>query len=177
MAAPELYWLAPPENWDEALASIPAQPDIDSWEKFVRLANYRLDFVQTLRLQRRLNRLFGKNPPTGLTTKPVRLAVLGSSTVDHLLPAIQIGALRRGLWTALYKSDYGQYIRDLKDPASALRHWSPDTIVFSLNSLHLIGGFRASETPADAEAHFQALCETLADCWKVAREELGCQVI
>ena len=93
------------------------------------------------------------------------------------MAAIRVGALRRGLWVSLYKGDYGQYMRELKDPSSALRQWKPDTLLFALDSLHLFSGFRVAEPSSDAEPRFRALCDALVDCWKVAREELGCRVI
>jgi hypothetical protein len=42
-----------------------------------------------------LARLFGALPPPSLATRPVRLAVLGSSTVDHLQAGISIGVALR----------------------------------------------------------------------------------
>lgn len=83
MSTAELYWLPVDPNWNAALPSIGDTPDSSTWAKLVGLANARLDLVRTIRLDRHLLRMFGDTPPPGLTTRPVRLAVLGSSTVDH----------------------------------------------------------------------------------------------
>jgi hypothetical protein len=48
---------------------------------------------------------FGAEPPPGLTTKPVRLAILGFSTTNHLIPAIRVAALRRGIWLTVYDTN------------------------------------------------------------------------
>ena len=51
----------------------------------------------------------------------MRLAVLGSSTLTHLLPAIRVAGLRRGIWVDAYEMDYGQYLKERRDPESDLR--------------------------------------------------------
>src|SRR3954447_9942769 len=97
MNVPDLYWLPDIPDFGQALRSI----EIDTgraWQDLIRLANGRLDFVATNRLDRRVRALFPDGPPPGLPTGPVRLAVLSSSTADHFLPAIRIAGLRRGLW-------------------------------------------------------------------------------
>ena len=66
-------------------------------------------------VDRALQRHFGATPPPALATRPVKLAVLGSSTLGHLLPAIRVGALRRGLWVTTHEGDYGQYLQELAD--------------------------------------------------------------
>ena len=58
-------------------------------------------------------------PPSELPGKPVRLAILGSSTLAHLHSAVRIGGLRRGIWIETYENDYGQYLQELVDPGLA----------------------------------------------------------
>ncbi|MDR3439933.1 HAD-IIIC family phosphatase [Telmatospirillum sp.] len=177
MSAPELSWLPSRPDWSDALRSIGNTPGPKEWSALVSLANVRLDFVSTLRLDRRLVKLFGDAPPTGLATRSLRLAVLGSSTVDHLFSAIRVGALRRGLWTSLYKTDYGQYSQELFDKNSELRRWKPETVLFSLDARHLLGGFGVNEPADEVNARLDRQIEILVNCWRVAREQLGCRVI
>ena len=70
-----------------------------------------------------------KRQPSGLVSPPIRLAVLASSTVDHLLPAIRVGGLRRDLWIDIHTPDYGQYTQALMDPTSELHAFQPLSLI------------------------------------------------
>jgi len=120
--APTLHWLPASENWKEKLKAFAA--GAGGIGAAVALANTRLDFVRTNALdaivQRRIRR-----PPSELSGKPIRLAILGSSTLAHLHSAVRIGGLRRGIWIETYEDDYGQYLQELVDPGSALHDFKP----------------------------------------------------
>ena len=60
----------------------------------VELAQDQLDLVATIQFDRHLRKLCPVLP-TALSTRPVRLAVLGPVTLDHPMPSIRVGALRR----------------------------------------------------------------------------------
>ena len=86
----------------------------------------------------------------GLATKPVRLAVLGSSTLTHLLPAIRVAGLRRDIWIDTYENDYGQYWQELSEPDSALHEFRPTAVLLALDAHDLTAGVTAAmdaETP------------------------------
>ncbi|MBV9248485.1 MAG: hypothetical protein JO227_04470 [Acetobacteraceae bacterium] len=65
------------------------------------LANARLNFILTNSLDQAVRRAFHERPPQ-VATKPVRLAVLDSCTLTHLLPGIRVMGLRRGIWIDTY---------------------------------------------------------------------------
>ncbi len=169
---PELFWLpAPPASWRDDLAQVAA--DAEGWTRLVGLANHRLDGMETLRLDRRLKALFGAEPPPGLTTKPVRLAILASSTVEHLLPAIRAAGLRRGLWITTYCGDYGQYRQELLDPRSGLHAFQPTAVLFAIDAYQLLSGFAPG---ADSEAQVEGVVADLASLWARAKEAFGCAI-
>jgi FkbH-like protein len=178
MATPELRWLVPPAaRWSDALRGLGDQPSEANWQSLVGLANHAIDFIQTQQLDRRLQRLFGAGPPPGLATKPVRLAILSSSTTDHLLPSLRIGALRRGLWLSIYTGTYGQYAQELRDNRSALYAFGPDTILFALDARHVTTGFDAGMSPAEAAARTEEIATTIVSNWRAARSAFGCKII
>ena len=177
MPTPELYWLPAHPNWNDALASVGERPDTDGWGKLVSLANTRLDLVRTLRLDRHFMRLFGSAPPTFLTTTPVRIAVLGSSTVDHLLAGIRVGGLRHGIWVTTWVGDYGQYSQALGDPDSSLHQWAPTVVLFALDARHVLGGFRVAESPYVIERRLDNVARDLVRQWRIARDTIGAKVI
>ncbi len=173
-----LTWLPPvPQDWSAQLAAVSEAAPDEVWPRLVALANVQLDLVNTIRLDRRLLSVSGSKPPHGLAAKPVRLAVLASSTVDHLLPALRVGALRRGLWLSTYVPHYGQYSQGLMDRNSGLHAYHPDTVLFALDARHVLGKIDAGMPAAQADAHFDAICGDLVRHWAMARDAFGCRVI
>ncbi len=119
----ELHWLPTHPDWRQRLRALPSDP-ATAWDNAVALANSRLNFVLTNALDETIRKIFPDGPDS-LPTKKVRLAVLGSSTLTHLLPAIRVAGLRRGIWIDTYENDYGQYLQELSDPG--LRHCTPSS--------------------------------------------------
>src|SRR6266851_8501604 len=115
---PTMSWLpmAPDCRGDLRAALDTAKPT-DCLENLASLAAYRLGFLETVQLDRAFGRL-GLTAAPGFS--PIRLAVLASSTVDHLSPAIRIAGLRRRLLIDVRSGAYGQYRQDLLDPTSSL---------------------------------------------------------
>ena len=139
MAAPDLYWLPKNENWREALSKLDSCENLgEVWRSLVALANTRVDFLQTQRLDSILQRHFASDPPLGIETKPIRLAVLGSSTQNHLIPSIRVAALRRGIWLTTYESAYGQYFQELLNTDSGLYTFRPDAVLIAVSYTHLM---------------------------------------
>jgi FkbH-like protein len=124
-----------------------------------------------------LGKTFPDGPPPDLATRPVRLAVLSSSTVSHLLPAIRVGGLRRGLWIDTYEAPFGAYAQDLADPASNLHAFRPDAVLFAFDTPHVTGGLSPGATPAEAEAARAQALDHLRRMWCTARDAFRCPII
>ena len=169
--ATDLHWLPEISDLERNLEALDAIKDkAEVWGRLVDIAGKRLDFTQTNRVDRALQRRFADTPAEGLTTKPIRLAVLGSSTITHLLPAIRIGGLRHGLFVTTYEADYGQYLQELADPNSELFSFRPNLILLALDAFHLT---RVVDPAADVEASEAALKEIVShitQCWRLARD-------
>src|SRR3546814_15604147 len=101
----------------------------------------RLDFLQTRRLERALAESAGTIPDT---VPRLRLALLGSSSQEHLLPGIRIGALRRGLVVDVEVAPYGQWRQQALDPSSSLHAVEPDAILLTLDQASLLPEDRKS---------------------------------
>jgi FkbH-like protein len=147
-----------------------------AWAEAMALANTQLDFTATNALDAAVQALF-KNARPELAAAPVRLAVLGSSTSTHLLPAIRVAGIRRGLWIDTYETDYGQYWQELADAGSALHAFQPNMVLLALDATHLAAGVHAGLGPEDADAAFAQTCGRLTQCWQLAREAFKCPVI
>jgi FkbH-like protein len=170
----DLYWLPKIEQWRERLRRLGETND--AWDEAVMLATSRLDPVQTNALDTMLRRVL-TGPPKSLPDKPVRLALLGSSTLTHLHPAIRVAGLRRHLWVETYETDYGQYWQELADPESALHRFEPNAILFALDAHHLAAGIGAASSTAEIKAVLSETGERVRNCWRLAREAFRCPVI
>lgn len=171
----ELHWLPSCQDWRESLQTWPEAP-AGVWQAALRLANTRLDFVRTNALDTRLRRAV---PGTmgGLSTRPVRLAVLGSSTITHLLPAIRVGGLRRNMAVAVFEPDHGTWRQALADPASALHGFAPTAILFCLDAHHLTAGVRADMDGGAVDRELAAVIAAIRAAWRQAALAFGCPIL
>ena len=171
----QLYWLPTIDDWRARLRSLGA-PGGNAWDEAIALAGSRLDAVQTNALDTMVRRVFAE-PPQALSEKPVRLAILGSSTLTHLLPAIRIAGLRRRMWVETYENDYGQYWQELADPKSGLHEFKPNVLLLALDAYHLAGGISTGANAAELAAALKETGERIRNCWRLAREAFNCPVI
>jgi FkbH-like protein len=172
----ELSWLPIASDWSERLKMLIGESANVAWPALVQLAQTRLDFIRTERLARAVSRLCGSEPPPRLAAPPVRLALLGSSTVEHLIPGIRVGGTRRNLWIDIYTGPYGQYLQDLSDPSSEIHRFRPTAVLFALDARHLIQSATAAATFEEADGQLSITIERLRGAWRLARN-LGAQVL
>lgn len=180
MPKPGLAWL--PEAGDftariRLLQGSPPNLGAPDWAGLVSLANLRLDFLRTGRLDTLLRRDFAEAPPPGLPTRPVRLAILGSSTTLHLPAPIRVAGLRRNIHVTVHEGEYGQYLQELTDVSSALHRFRPDTVLLAFDARHVTAGLDAMADADAARAACDAMLAHMRQCWTLARERLGAAVI
>ena len=172
----DLHWLPTIPDWRQRLRALAADP-ATAWDKAVALANARLNFVLTNALDETIRRMLPAGPGT-LATKKVRLAVLGSSTLTHLLPAIRVAGLRRGIWIDTYENDYGQYLQELSDPGSALHDFQPTAILLALDAYHLTAGVTAGMDAEGADRpRWREMQDRIREVWRLARDAFRCPII
>ena len=170
----ELHWLPTIPDWRPRLRALPdhAAP----WAEAVSLANSRLNFVLTNALDQTLRQVVPL-PPADVVTKPVRLAVLGSSTLAHLHGAIRVAGLRRGIWVDTYENEFGQYLQELSDPLSALHEFKPTAILFAFDAYHVTAGLTAGMDEAGADAALAEIKDRIREVWRLAREAFRCPIL
>jgi FkbH-like protein len=171
----DLHWLPEMPDWRARLRGLANGPE-PVWDNAVALAGARVNFVLTNALDETVRRLMD-GPPAGIATKPVRLAVLGSSTLTHLLPAIRVAGLRRGIWIDTYETDFGQYWQELSDPASALHEFRPTAVLLALDAHDLTAGITAAMDADAAAAALSDVAERIRSTWRLVRETPRCPVL
>ncbi len=165
----ELSWLPTRATWDDDLNAARSLGDErERWDALRRLANCNISFVQAGKLDRVLQRSFSVALRKSLGLKEVRLALLGSSTLKHLIAGIRISALRRGIWLEVYEGSYGQYRQELLDQASSLHDFRPDFVCLSLDAPHLY------ETSAGIAI---VALDGMRKYWNDAKSKFSCTVI
>ncbi|HEX3760834.1 MAG TPA: HAD-IIIC family phosphatase [Kofleriaceae bacterium] len=173
-------WLPVLADADAAFGALKAAADpAERFRQIARIAEHQLDFMQAGKLDRQLERTLAELPePAGYDA--LRVAWLGSSTLDHLVPSARIASLRRGLVMRSYVAPYGQYRQELFDPASELATFRPHVVLLCLDPEHAAIdaslGAGLGATRGDVEAAVQARVAELRRLWLRA-SELGCAVI
>ncbi len=170
-----MHWLPPAQDFRGQLRSAQAlSPASGRIEALAHLAEHRLGFLETIQLDRALGQIDGE-PPSGFAR--LRLAVLSTSTIDHLLPAIRVAGLRRRLLIDVHGGAYGQYRQELLDPTSALHRFRPQIVVLSLAAREAVAGVPLGVTAAEADAAIGRSIEDLRGLWRAARDTLKATVI
>src|SRR5271166_1277325 len=173
--SPMLSWLPIARDFrGELRAALDSAKPGDCLEKLASLAAYRLGFLETVQLDRAFGRLGLKEAPGFL---PIRLAVLASSTVDHLSPAIRAAGLRRRLLIDVHAGAYGQYRQDLLDPTSSLHQFAPQTMLFSLTAREAIAGVPLTASAAEVDETISRFIDELRSFWRKGREICNAGII
>lgn len=163
-----LHWLPPAGDLTAALEAARNHDDPSGrWAGLMAIAGQRLDFLQTRKLDRALDGLLDGLPAT---TPRLRLAVLGSGSLEHLGPGIRIGALRRGLLVDVEIGPYGQWRQQVLDPASALYGFGPDAVLLVLDHATLLPDLPLTASKAEAEAAVDAAVGDLIAIWRRIRD-------
>jgi predicted enzyme involved in methoxymalonyl-ACP biosynthesis len=172
---PIMRWLpiAPDFRAELRVALDTSEPG-ECLEKMTTLAGCRLDFLETIQLDRALGRIASKDLP-GFW--PIRLAVLASSTVDHLAPAIRIAGLRRRLLIDVYNGGYGQYRQEILDLTGSLHQFAPQAILLSLTAREAIANVPLTATAAEVEESITRFIDALRLLWQKAGENHNATVI
>ncbi|HEY0184310.1 MAG TPA: HAD-IIIC family phosphatase [Rhodopila sp.] len=171
----DLHWLPTISDWRQRLRTLATDP-ATAWDNAVALANARLNFVLTNALDETVRRILPAGPET-LPTKKVRLAVLGSATLSHLLPGIRAAGLRRGIWIDTYENEYGQYLQELSEADSPLHEFKPTAILVALDAYHLTAGVTAGMDAETAEAALTEMQDRIKEVWRLARDTFRCPVL
>jgi len=163
-----LDWLPkPPENWQEQLdASGRVSEPATRLERLWPLSRYRLDVPQTLSLHRNFRAGLEQTGHAigGFTT--LRAAILASSTVEHLIPFIELAAFRRRIILEVYTGVYGQYRQEIINPGSELHRFRPDVVTFALDAAAVPPQGNLLVSPEELNEMIQAQIGELSVLWE-----------
>lgn len=170
-----LYWLPEAPDWRDQVRAF-STAEAPSWAGAVALSRSRLTFSQTNGLDGVVGGALTARKVAG-APEPVRVALIGSSTLTHLHAAVRMGGVRHGLNLQTFETDFGQHRQALMDPGSALHAFRPDVIVFTFDAPYLSRGVKPGMTAEQAAQALDAATDDLVQHWTLARERFGAQVI
>ena len=177
----QLLWLAEHPDLSAAIGEVKREPDpLARLEATTRLANYRRDFTLTTRLDRLASEGLqaatnGEASVAGL--QPLRIALLASHTVDHLVPAIRVAGLQRGLALKVHVAPYGMYRQALLMDDAELASFAPQLIVLALDARDAPLQLPLEASPESVAAAVTTRVDELRLLWRCARERYAAQVV
>lgn len=172
----QLPWLPMHEDLGAALNAAKRETDpLQRLSEAIRLAGYRRDFTQTARIDRLASDALSDMPAPGLT--PLRVALLSSHTVDHLIPAIRVAGLHRRLALSLHSAPYGLYRQVLLAEDPPLSAFAPQVIVLALDARDAPLQVPLQASQAEVNAAIEARLDELRLLWRRARDRYAAQVI
>ena len=170
-----LNWLPVAPDFPGDLRKALDTPDsAERLKKLASLAQYRLGFLETLQLGRALSELEPR-PMEGFSH--VRLAILASSTVDHLTPAIRVAGLRRGLLIDVYVGAYGQYRQEVLDASSGLHRFAPQIVLFSLTAREFMAKIPITASAPEVEDTIAQSVDELRQLWRTTQEKFKATIV
>ena len=158
------FYPAAEGGWPEGMTAARRLRGAEAVRALRALARVRLDFLQVGQVDRALGRMLKEDEGARASLPRVRLGVLGTSTVGHLLPGIRVAALARGLLVEVYEGGYGMVQAELMDAGSGLRAFRPE-VVLLLFDAHAVAGMGVDGTLG-----------MMRDCWSAA-QGMGCAVV
>jgi FkbH-like protein len=172
---PMMNWLpVAPDFRGDLRAALATPAAADCLAKLAALAGYRLGFVETIQLDRALDRL-RLNEASGFASIP--LAILSSSTVDHLPPAIRVAGLRRKLLIDVHVGAYGQYRQDILLADSSLHQFKPKVVLFSLTAREVLAGIPLGASAGQVDEIIARSIGELRMLWRKARDTFNATII
>lgn len=169
------HWLPEHPNFRSELSKIKqsARNNDNSFQQVRLLANHNLDFRQINRIDSLISQL-----PMGHTfPSKLRLAILGSSTVEHLVPSIRVAALRRGLWIEVYVAPYGLYHQEILNPASTLYQFAPDVVLMALGADALSVQLPLNSSAEVVQDFVQQQIENWENLWLTLSQQCNATII
>lgn len=162
-------WLPKHPDLSKALQTAKQKQGGEGLSLLADLVRYDLNFLETLQADKALQEKTASIAEPGLPV--IRLALLGSSTVEQLLPGIRIGSLRHRLIVQTYAADYGQALQELSNDRSRLHQFGPNAILFASDAFHLFGTQPPGMTAVEAETRLEAVHQQLLTLWRLARQK------
>lgn len=164
-----MVWLPKSDAWDSNLRRIQNETNAaKKWAMLCALAKYDLDMFQVARLDRVLDKLSDLQAIQACASRYLRVAILGTGTLNHLAGAIRIACMRRNIYADVLVGGYNLFQNELRDRSSTVRAFAPNVVLLSIDA-------RYAFQMGNGEIA-RVLCE-LENVWSIVQSDMGATVI
>jgi FkbH-like protein len=175
MGVAQMNWLPTIENFRQALReAVAIKPNEHRLERLACLAGHRLGFLEIHQLDRALGQTDHGIPSSFAY---LRLAIIGSATLNHLIPGVRVAGLRYRCLFDVHVGGYGQFRHEVFDFASSLHQFAPRLVLLSITARDILGEVPLSASEAEAEAVLTRAVDDLLEIWQSIRVSLKASVI
>jgi FkbH-like protein len=144
-------------------------------DSLIALAGAGPGYLETIQLDKALAGVEPAAIEARLTR--LRVALLSSATINHLIPGLRVAGMRRGFCFDVFAGAFGQYRQELLDPATRLHDFSPEVIVLSLSARPLISSIPIDADVEQVDRALQTEVTDLRGLWRTAQERFGAVVL
>jgi FkbH-like protein len=170
-----MKWLPKIENFRQVFqAALSSAQSEKKLQTLAWLAGHDLGFLEVLQLDRALA------DTTSLKAEEftnLRLALIGSATLQQLEPGIRVAGLRHKLRFELRTGGYGLYRQEVLLPTSFLHGFAPNIVLLSLSASDVLGNIPLTATEPEAEAALSSSISDLRNIWRSIRTSIKASVI
>lgn len=175
-----MQWLPPPPDFRKDLRE--AQHALDggsaeSWPRLCHLSHHRLTYLELLQLDRLLQKAMAREDLELAGLEPLRLALLGTCTTDHLLPGIRVAALRRRLLVQGHVGQFGQIRQETRDAASGVRQFQPHMALFCLQATQAIADLPLDAGQSLVDEALDRFLDDLGESWRALKGAQGISIL
>jgi FkbH-like protein len=113
----------------------------------------------------------------GENLRELRIAVLGGSTMDHVVNTLELLLLANGFRPTFHKGEYGRFYEEAVHEAQELAAFKPDLIYLHTSCRNVVHAPPVSCTEADLPSYVEAELGRYREIWDSLEQNVGCQVI
>jgi FkbH-like protein len=145
--------------------------------ELIVLCGFARDVVATGRLDRLVQQCLVDADPAQFGLSSIRLAALGSHSLEHLVPAMRVGALERGVALSVQVGAYGQFRQALMLGDAELAAFAPQLLLLAIDGPSIIPAMPLSAGRDEVRSAVDRVVEEVRGLWRNARERFGAQPV
>jgi FkbH-like protein len=109
--------------------------------------------------------------------RELRIAVLGGSTMDHLVNVLELLLLSNGFRPTFHKGEYGRFYEEAVHESHELAAFKPDLVYLHTSCRNIVNLPPVTCTEAGLPSFVQAELNRYIEIWDSLEQRVGCQVI
>lgn len=125
----------------------------------------------------RLVRLFNRLDVQHLGLTPLRVAILGTSTLDHFLGVLRLYLARDGFDANVFSGDFATIAQTVLDPRSALYAFQPEIVWFFTTHRDVPHEIPAGASVEEVVTSVETAAAHWQDLWRTVQEQLPAYII